>query len=257
MYHQYQLVLKNTESESSFIWTLIKIGMAHRGARFEAYRRSLFLITIAVIHGAGFWAASGLSSRFIAGSNEVQTVASKCGWSREPSLGDLRNDADFEAANALVVMARYSYRKSAAYARQCYTKSGTSSDSITCDSHVEATLPYEVRYSESCPFDEKICKPKTKAITVGTGFIRSNDHLGINTDAKDSIIARKTLTCIPLDGEKYTDGWLPVPPDQNTSWGGTLIKGYKFGPVPGVPLNYTMAAHEHWLDFNGLGYDLA
>jgi hypothetical protein len=255
-YHQIQLILRNTEAESSFIWSLIKMGTAHKYARFDAYRISFVLILLAAAHGAGLWFAGGISSRFIASSNEVEFRPTRCGWMKEPPLTNLSDDAIFEEANALVVMARYSYRRSAAYSRSCYLQAG--GNSTACGTYVKPTFPYTIDTDAPCPFVDKICQGS--AMTVDTGFLRSDQHLGINTRPADAIWARKVITCVPLEGEKYTDGWMPFPGDEIPSSlpPGAMIKGYKFGRVLGDgPLpEYTFLKHNFWLMWGDLPYNL-
>lgn len=200
MYHHFQLVLRNSESESSFVRRLLTISFAHKGARFEAYRRSLWLITIAVSHGIGIWVASTLSSRFITRSDEVQAVPRKCGWMRvTPEDAAFADEKLYEAYNSLIVMGRHSYRRSAAYSRACYAQIGTNSK--ICASYRQSVLPYNSSLSARCPFDEKICNGST--ITLDTGHLLSDEHLGFNTRPEDAISIHKILTCVPLAGEQY------------------------------------------------------
>jgi hypothetical protein len=222
IHHQIQLVLRNSEHESTFVWKLIKIGLAHQGARFDMSRRSVLLVLLAIAHGLGIWAAGGLSSRFIAGSDEVQSLPTICGWMKEDSFDNI-SDATWDTTNALLVMARYRYRKSASYARSCYGQVGGTP--AACGIFRELSLPYTISTTTPCPFDEKICNGS--AISIDTGFLRSDLHLGINTRPKDSISFRKELTCVPLAGQKYTDGW-----KNRTERNGEVISryiGYEFG----------------------------
>jgi hypothetical protein len=222
IHNQIQLVLRNSEHESTLVWRLFNIGLAHKRARFDVSRRSVLLVALAIAHGLGISAAGGLSSRFIAVGNEVQTLPTSCGWMKEDNFENV-TDATWDTTNALVVMARYRYRKSATYARSCYGQVGGTL--AACGTNFQTALPYNINTSAPCPFDEKICNGS--AISIDTGFLRSDLHLGMNTRPEDSISIRKSLTCVPLAGEKYSDGWK----------NGTLIAGatvpakaYQFGP---------------------------
>jgi hypothetical protein len=234
MYHHFQLLLRNSESESSFVRRLLTVSFAHKGARFEAYKRSLWLITIAGLHGTGIWVASTLSSRFITRSDEVQAIPRKCGWMRvTPADAALADEESFEAYNSLVVMARHGYRRSAAYSRTCYARMGT--NSTICASYKQNVLPYNSNLSAPCPFDEKLCNGST--ITLDTGHLLSDEHLGFNTRPEDAVSMRKVLTCVPLAGELHAVGWQEVPfgPTNSTD----LARCYELGatdqtPVPGT-----------------------
>lgn len=239
-------MLRNTESEGSLVSKLLKVGWTYKGYRLEAYRRSFIFFILAVVHGLGFWAAGGLSSTFISQNNEVRLLSdSGCGWMAEPpNIMNLADEKVFEEANALVVMMRYGLKKSAAYSRSCYMQSGK--NSTACGTYVQSALPVNITVDAACPFDEKICNGK--AITIDSGYIRSDHHLGINTRQEDSISARKVLTCAPLLGEKYTDGWISIPDSVNRSSipEGTIGKGYKFGPLKGATAFSPLSQYTFW-----------
>jgi hypothetical protein len=227
-YHQLQLTLRNTKSESNLISDLIKIGHSRKGARLEAYRRSIPLFTLAGLHALAVLAAGTFSSKAIASNDEVLTRSKSCGSMRDPSeMLNITDDSTFELANALVVMARYVYRKSASYSRACYGQH--SGHSTACGTYVRSTIPYNMSLSVPCPFDEKICNGL--GVAFDTGLIRSDLDLGINTRPEDRLSVRKVLTCAPLAGEKYTDGWYSM---QDSTFAEsfapeTLWKGWKFG----------------------------
>lgn len=253
-------MLRNTESEGTLVSQLLKVGWIHKGSRIEAYRRSSPFFILAVIHGLGFWGASTLSSMFIAQDNAIQWLSDvrNCGWMAEPNKLDFTNDRSFDVANALGVMTKYNFKRSAAYSRVCYMQSG--GNSTTCGIYIQPTLPTTVSTDAACPFDEKICNGK--AIAIDSGLIRSDHHLGINTRPEDSISARKVLTCAPLAAEKYTDGWIPVTDDMNLALlpQGTLVKGYKFGPrlpIKNSPLDpYTFGGNNFTFALSNLPYEL-
>jgi hypothetical protein len=253
IHHQIQLVLRNSEHESNFVWKLIKIGLAHKEARFDASRRSALLALLAITHSLGIWAAGGLSSRFIAGSDEVQVLSTTCGWMREYRVDNI-SDATWDSTNALLVMARYRYKKSASYARSCYGQVGGTP--AACGIFREISLPYTINTTTPCPFDEKICNGS--AISIDTGFLRSDLHLGINTRPEDSISFRKQLTCVPLAGQKYTDGWK----NRTDSNGETISPyiGYEFGPrvtkLDRSLGNYTFGITDTYFSFANQPYSL-
>lgn len=168
------------------------------------------------------WVAGGLSSRFVAGSDDVQAVPGKCGWMKEVPVYTAQDDTFFETLNSLAVMIRYRYRRYAAYSRTCYGQMG--GNSSICGMFKLRTLPYKISLSESCPFDQKTCNGST--ISLDTDHFRSDEHLGINTRPEDAISFRKVITCAPLSGEQYTDGW-----QENPDVPGDTIKCYNFGAI--------------------------
>lgn len=229
LYHQMQLSLRNTESESTFIDSLIKIGWAHQGARFQAYRRSFSLILLAAIYGITFGIAGGLSSRFLAAYDTgVLSVTKNCGWLEPSREFNLSKPEDLIAANALTITVRNQYRMSATYSHSCY--GGTGANSTQCMSLIQPTLQYKSARALPCPFAEQVCNGS--AVSFDTGYIQSDSHLGINTSPENSIAVRKVLKCAPLAGEKYTNGWQPVPLERikQTPYNDKLMwRAYDFG----------------------------
>jgi hypothetical protein len=254
IYHQFQVVLRNTENEASFLWSLYKIALAHRGARGQIYKRSVWLILLAFVHAVGFSIAGGLSSRFVVANNEVQVLPGKCGWYMDSPFTNITNDAAFEQANAQIVSARNGYRSSAIYSSACYAR--REGKDTNCASYVTDLLPYDTKTNLSCPFDQKICN--ASAIVMDTGFLQSDKHFGINTLAKDAMSLRKQLTCAPLNGENYTPGWVQT--NESTVYpAGTWVKGYKFGPNPDDDpfKEYTTVVAQSTLKWGDLRYNLA
>jgi hypothetical protein len=92
-------------------------------------------------------------------------------------------------------------------------------------------LPYTISRDVTCPFNEKACNGT--AISLDTGRLRSDIHLGVNTRPEDALSVRMVLTCVPLAGEKYTTGWQQIIPEIAFAVGlpfDTKVKSYAFGP---------------------------
>lgn len=254
-YHQLQLVLHNTESESSFITQMTRVLWAHRGGRPRMFCKCLALILFAGLYTLVFALTSGLSSRIIrAHDSTVLSVSKHCGWFKEPTLGNsssISSGGVFESVNAISVMSRNVYRRSASYSRSCYGRFGD--NSTACEDYFLPTLPYLVRKDLPCPFASRACNGS--AMSLDTGHLRSDLHFGMNTRSEDALSVRKVLTCVPLAGEQYTDGWQQVPPTMSAAQGlplDTRLKGYSFGRTDSIfgsfdNLNYTAAMDEvHW-----------
>jgi hypothetical protein len=241
IHHQLQTIKRNTEHETSFIWNIYKVAVAHRGARLEVYKRSVWLVLLAVVHGVGFSVAGGLSSRLMVAKGQVQIVPGQCGWIKDAPINAIAETDGFNAVNALIVTTRNGFRRSATYARSCYARS--EGNTTICGTFVQPALSYDTNFDAPCPFDEKICN--ASAALMDTGLVRSDEHLGINTRVEDAMSLRKQLTCVPLAGEKYTDGWKVA---NKTEWphGGTAVIilgseaiGYKFGQTHDTKGNLT------------------
>lgn len=241
-YHQLQLILRNSDTEGTFVTQLRKILWVNRGSRFQGYRKSIALMLFAVMHSLTFLIAGGFSSEIIAARDpSVLSVSRHCGWIQEPTFENpevptfdniysLPRDQLVEWINAVSVVSRTFYRRSASYSRTCYGRLGD--NSTVCGNLVQPTLPYTVRHNVPCPFNDKACNGT--AVSLDTGRLRSDTHLGVNTRPEDAMSFRKVLTCVPLAGESYTDGWQAAPPDTAADRNvpaGTRLKSYSFGPL--------------------------
>ena len=206
-YHQIQLALRNTDTEASLGWKLFRVGAVHKGSRVNAFSRTYWLIVLAMLHAGGVGVLGGLSSRFIAGSDAVLAVRGDCGWMEEipaPETSLIDDPKARDSFNALVVMARYGYRRSATYARSCYAQTSDNASSA-CDIYTRSTLPYNVSFSDPCPFPGKVCNGT--AMTMDTEAIRSDSDLGINTTPESAITLRQTWSCAPILGANYATKW--------------------------------------------------
>jgi len=178
---------------------------------------------------------------------------------KEVPLGNITDKASFEATNALVVMGRYAYRKSASYSRTCYD--GTDGNSTSCGYYVRPTLPYNATLSQSCPFAGTICRGPS--ISLDTGFLRSDEHLGFNTRPEDAMLMRKVLTCAPLASEKYIEDPIQIPDDIKIRFeifDEIRYTGYRLGTYlePGNPMpEFTFSTSNIHHDFGDLPYGLA
>ncbi|KAH7066435.1 hypothetical protein BKA63DRAFT_557922 [Paraphoma chrysanthemicola] len=264
-YHQLQLILRNTDNNASFISHLSKIAWAHRQGGSKIYFKSVALFLFASLYALAFALGGGFSSTIIAARDpNVLTIDRNCGWLQEPTyLNPQEPTIDniysisaaqfYEYINVVTVMVRNAFRKSASHSRSCY--GGLGENSAVCNNFVQPTLPYTINRNVTCPFNEKACNGT--AISLDTGRLRSDVHLGVNTRPEDALSVRMVLTCVPLAGEKYTTGWQPIAPEMAFGWGlpfDTKIKSYAFGPsmlsfgghVGGS--NYTASMDEvHWV----------
>jgi len=255
-HHQTQMVLRNTDSEASLAWKLVKVGFAHQGTRTRAYSSTMWLITLAIMHASIISVMGGLSSRLIAGSDEVQTIPGKCGWMKEIPLTTFHDKESFATFSALTVMARYGYRRSANYARSCYGQTSDNS-SYSCQIYTQSRLPYDTKIADGCVFDEKICNGST--ITFDTGALRSDSDLGINTQPEDAITMRKSLSCTPLNGQKYSTGWvLPGMLDPSLKNETNKVQCFRFGSGLGsnIPQNITDCVSANSLVYGDVPYGI-
>lgn len=264
-HHQLQLMLRNTESSASVISHLSRIAWAHRHGGSKVYCKSVVLLLFASLYALIFALGGGFSITIIAARDpSVLTIDRHCGWVQEATYLNppeptpdnsysIPREKLYEHMNIITVMLRKALRRSASHSRSCYGHFGEKS--TACNNFVQPSLPFIVNRNVTCPFNEKACNGP--AISLDTGKLRSDIHLGVNTRPEDALSVRKVLTCVPLAGEKYTTGWQQIIPEIAFATSlplDTKVKSYAFGPQtmtlgqPVSGLNYTSGMDEiQWM----------
>jgi hypothetical protein len=240
-HHQLQLILRNIDNNASFISHMSRIAWAHRHGGSKIYCKSVALFLFASLYALIFALGGGFSSKIIVARDpSVLTIDRHCGWLQEPTflnppeptldtLYSISGAQIYEYINVVTVILRNAFRRSASHSRSCYGHLGE--NSTACNNFVQPTLPYTINRDVTCPFNEKACNGT--AISLDTGRLRSDIHLGVNTRPQDALSVRKVLTCVPLAGEKYATGWQQIIPDIAFATGlplDTKVKSYAFGP---------------------------
>lgn len=235
LFYQLQALLRSSTSPVMTVWNILIIIGSRRSWRM--FLRCLPLLLLSASYMVLLAAAGLLSPKFFLASDEVLVKSDKCGWVAEVDYNDsLSNTTSVDVANALLIAGRYSYDQSLKYSQSCYQNQ---EGEASCDSFVKPQIPSTVNYSAECPFQKDICA--TPAISMDSGLIESGKDLGINSNSGDRIAFRKTMTCAPLLGEKFSLGWFPVP---GALLSGDAMKVWNFGPTlfnSSVILNYTFS----------------
>lgn len=213
VHHQRQVILRNSDSPDAGLVSLCRLLWAWRKSRDKSnrYARIVPVLLLAVCCISVFTAATGFSSRISSASgDEVLINSDQCGISHVDS--DITSVTDFsekldDAAN---------------YAQQCY--SAQQSGILGCDKFVVQHLPtFSASYNSSCPFpDASICRSKDTNIRLDTGYIDSNNDLGLNAPEDQRFSWRYVLQCAPL----ITDGHTVRVQENNR----TLVR-YKYGKL--------------------------
>lgn len=211
---------------------VLEMSWGRRLDRCAALLRCFPIVLLATMHLAAFGVAGLFSSKAITNSdNEVLARSASCGWmDEEPLTGRTTpsfDDAARETADAFLVTTRWSVRRGYDYARSCYGDLLGATDGSTCNIYVKPSINSITTTAAPCPFPGRVCA--TDAVTIDSGYIDSDRHLGINVHEKDRISIRKVLSCAPLLGEKYTQGWFQ-PPASAGVIPNNSYKAYYFGP---------------------------
>ncbi|CAI4213238.1 unnamed protein product [Parascedosporium putredinis] len=199
VYHQRQAILRNVGNAQDAIWMLGNSLMMWRKNRArQPVRRLMPIIVLAAVVSAVFSLAGIFSSQVASESiNEVLLSGDRCG---PLDSNDINNPTGyyslFEPHQTQRVQAY------ASYAQRCYTETATTDD---CNLYVTPQLPTVANRNAGCPFESGMCKSDEGNLIIDTGYIDSNEHLGINLPAEDRFSLRMYHHCAPLVTEGFAE----------------------------------------------------
>ncbi|KAK5629356.1 hypothetical protein RRF57_005071 [Xylaria bambusicola] len=197
LYHQRQVILRNSSSPQSTLWNLMQLGWGPKGSSIRKVGKTIGLASLALVCLAGFtvvtYVLPYLSS---SAGDEVLLRPGRCGF-LDTSL--ITNATEY---NVMVPPLIANLVTNAAnYATQCYANS---SGTLNCTVFIRDRIPTLVQFNATCPFQESVCRGNTSNLLLDTGYVNSHDHFGINTPLKDRVLFRRTLHCAPLVTKGYT-----------------------------------------------------
>ncbi|KAK6083884.1 hypothetical protein SCUP515_01580 [Seiridium cupressi] len=157
------------------------------------------LLMFSIIYITAFTAAGGFSSTISTSiGDEVLLQSNYCG----PLItnGTIDTEAVISRLNS------ESLNNAANYVQQCYGHDpDQSSTTAACDRFVVSSLPTSVaNYTAECPFEHRICRSPHSTLRLDTGYLDSNDDLGLNAPGGERFAYRYVLHCAPLEIAGYT-----------------------------------------------------
>lgn len=207
IYHQRQIILRNSTSPESGLVSLLQMLWAWKRFKAKSTRlvRIIVPLTLSLICLTLFTFAGGFSSKISTSvGDEVLIQSESCGFN-----GRIETQED-----ELALQSRYAEKSNNAlnYAQQCY---GTNvSRLLDCNKFALPRLPKETSNSNAeCPFSPEICQSKSN-LRLDSGYIESHSHFGINAHPDLRFLWRYVLHCGPLRTEGYTTSVV----DNNTTW---------------------------------------
>lgn len=196
LYHQTQLILRNSTSETNSLLDLLRVLMAWRRGSRRPFCRIIPLIVITSILVATF-AAGGILSAKIGSEMGDEVLLSS------PNCGQLYLADNITADTIDSIFNPWYARKLislANFAQRCYTDI-TSED---CTSYVKPKLTSLIDRNAPCPFREKICRHQDQNIILDTGDIDLHSDLGMNTPSNLRTTMKRITHCAPLATDSYT-----------------------------------------------------
>ncbi|KAK8007731.1 hypothetical protein PG989_001721 [Apiospora arundinis] len=240
IYYQRQVVLRNSPSADSGLVSLLFLMWAWRRSFVKSLVHLSPLFVFAILFIVVFTLAGGYSSQIASATgDEVLLKGDKCGRPRLDRASDVTStDVYTQAAWTATKIA-----DAENYAQQCYA--GQGSNILDCNRLVAQTLPTVTTDANSgCPFESDICLDNSTNLYLDTGYIDSNDHLGLNAPANQRFLWRQVLSCAPL----RTDGYTTKHTTQNT----TFVR-YHYGTQvfqSNTPVDYTYSVQDLESQYN-------
>lgn len=213
LYHQQQVVLRNTGADLNTIWRLLRLGIAWRHQKnIPVLRTSIPLLIWSLLHFVIVIVASVLSSWILSAGDMALSRSPFCGTFNQSYLEQVysSNVSDPTVPALAMEYAAYINERFAAVQQHIDI---CSTSVAGCDIGTGQDITYAAKIMPgNCPFNGDVCHPDIDGtISFDTGFLSSMDHLGINAPARDRISFRFTAQCAPLNDAKYTTGWQSVP----------------------------------------------
>jgi hypothetical protein len=201
VHHQRQVILRNSSSPDSGLASLLRLLWAWRKSYLcgENHHPRLFpVIFFAICCISAFTVAGGFSSQISsAPGDQVLIQDSLCG------IEYVADSSNFTADAKSMAMMSEKINDAANYAQQCYSSS--SSGVLDCDKFVVKSLSTTTTKNDSsCPFQGNICRGNDTNLRLDTGYIDSNDGLGLNAPGNQRFAWRYVLQCAPLITQGYT-----------------------------------------------------
>lgn len=218
IHHQRQIVLRNSSSPESGLWSLFNIFWSYRWSsqrpkdKSQQRLRRLFPSTLfAICCISAFTAAGGLSSQISTSrGNVVLLKGGQCGIPASPAPENYT--LAFEAARYSSLAGQLGDAQN--YVQQCY--SANSSGMLDCDRFVVKNLRSKtIQTNASCPFPGPVCRNNNTALVLDSGYLDSNDEFGLNTPSDQRLQWRYVVQCAPLVTEGFTS---QVADPNNNTW---------------------------------------
>ncbi|KAI0556170.1 hypothetical protein F4679DRAFT_569758 [Xylaria curta] len=199
LHHQRQVILRNASSPGSGLSAFFCLLLAWRGTTIRRHLRLWPMILLASACLLGFMLSGSIFSAIsIVSGNDV-----------------LRNCLGSENSTK---METYSYEylpdetgdlpelvhDASVYAHCCYNNTD-SPCYMSCAGFFARRLPTNETVNRAeCPFQGQICSSANANLRLDTGYIDSNDHIGLNAPANERLAWRYVLHCAPLKTKNYT-----------------------------------------------------
>ncbi|KAI0530346.1 hypothetical protein GGR58DRAFT_493732 [Xylaria digitata] len=257
LHHQRQVILRNASSPGSGLSAFLCLLLAWRGTSIRRHLRIWPLIILASVCLLGFmFSGSIFSTVSTVSSNDVLRI---CFGSEYDTRGpNFTYEYSFNNSGIISDLVD----NSSLYANCCYNNTGPCF--MPCG-FVARHLPRnETNSRAECPFQGQICTSTNANLRLDTGYIDSNDHIGLNAPASERFAWRYVLHCAPLKTDNYTSYGVRGNDSVTRYHYGTRIRSQTQGPSiddyvlenNDVDAQYSFTSAEHSVHSSSLNFGL-
>ncbi|KAI0402325.1 hypothetical protein F4802DRAFT_617985 [Xylaria palmicola] len=187
LHHQRQVILRNSSSPGSGLSAFLCLLLAWRGTSIRRHLRlwPVILLALLCLLG-GMLSGSVFSATSTIAGNMVE-------YPYGFRYGTIPGDTEL-------------LHDSSVYAHCCYNSTvNTAPCVMSCAHFVVAHLPMnETNTRAECPFQSQVCRSTNANLRLDTGYIDSNDHMGLNAPTGERFAWRYVLHCAPLQTYNFT-----------------------------------------------------
>lgn len=196
IHHQRQVILRNSRSADSALLEFISLFWTWRKSRIQRIAGLIPLTIFSVCYLSAFTAAGGFSSNISSSiGDEVLIDSQHCGLivaNHTLESQQIKSRWNAELSNT-----------AENYVQQCY-RNNQSNATTACNKFVRSSLPtFSMNTTAECPFQDRICRNPRTTLRLDSGYIDSNDDLGLNAPKGERFASRYVLHCAPLETENY------------------------------------------------------
>lgn len=194
LYHQRQMILRNSANEMNSLGNFLSVLAAWRQKADSPFYRMLPLIGLSMSCVSAFTVASIFSSKISSAmGNEVLISSPSCGIVSENTEDSQKLQTIFSPWGSRQM------GSAANYAQKCYSNASVDG----CGPFIRRQLPTTVDRNASCPFKGGLCRNNAGNIKLDTGLFNSHTDLGLNAPQSLRFTMRIVNHCAPLISEGH------------------------------------------------------
>ncbi|RDW80775.1 hypothetical protein BP5796_05473 [Coleophoma crateriformis] len=198
IYHQQQVLLRNSSGGQTTAWRLSMLAWALRRDSVSTFLRILSFALFSLATPIAFMTA-GITSAQVSSAmgNEVLLSGQHCG---RVQLN--LNASQFDINNFLNPYYKRLMKGCSTRAQQCYAMPATPEQ---CPTFIKTNLSIHVSPNASCPFRDWTCQKNSGNLILETGHLNIHTDFGVNTRPEDRITVYQRFHCAPLNLRGYSN----------------------------------------------------